>query len=76
MLLGNGLAADLMPERLALHAGDRAHTWHLLQKGHVLGVIDLVEERFLGWFDIHADDVNHRAAGDDAIAEKVRTSEG
>src|SRR5262249_17751355 len=56
VLLGNGLAADLMGERLALHAGHRAHTRHLLEKGHVLGVIDLVEERFLGWIDIHADD--------------------
>src|SRR5262249_17005311 len=25
-------------------------------KGHMLGVINLVEERFLGWIDIHADD--------------------
>src|SRR5262245_20182797 len=56
VLLGNCLAADLMPERLALHAGHRAHTRHLLQKGHVLDVIDFVEERFLGWIDIHADD--------------------
>src|SRR5215467_12402098 len=49
VLLGNGLTADLMPERLALHAGHRAHTRHLLQKGYMLDVIDFVEERFLGW---------------------------
>ena len=47
-----------MGERRALHAGSRAHARHPLQKGQVLGVINLIEERFLGWIDIHADDEN------------------
>ena len=40
-------AADAQGERLARHARGAVHTRNLQDVGHVLGVVDLVEERLL-----------------------------
>src|SRR5262249_53126684 len=47
------LTADRQRELLRLEARHRDHAGHLEEVGHVLGVVDLVEERLLGGVDIH-----------------------
>src|SRR5689334_11988352 len=49
------LAIDREGGRLGLHATDRTHARHFQQQRHVLGVIDLVEQRFLFLRHVHAD---------------------
>src|SRR5262245_43463088 len=49
-------AADAHRERLALKPGDRMHARHFEEIGHVLGIVDFVEQSFLVGIDIHAGD--------------------
>jgi hypothetical protein len=49
-------AADAHGERLALHARDGVHARHFQEIGHVLSVVNFVEERFLVGGNVHAGD--------------------
>jgi hypothetical protein len=50
------LAADADRKRLALEPGDSMHARHFEEIGHVLGIVDFVEQSFLVGIDIHAGD--------------------
>ena len=49
-------AADAHGERLAFETRHRMHARHFEEIGHVLGIVDFVEQRFLVGIDIHAGD--------------------